>query len=151
MHEPEIQERIDILRRICDRAQVIAVSRKDSLYVDIFQHLLNEIALISKCDEKIDRDPVPNKKIRDRPKNYKIVYEDRWKTQEIFCETLKRAEKIASRMTRHNKSAKATVSKVMREKPSVKPTCSVCGTTENVRWMGGHQPYLCDSRDCIPF
>jgi hypothetical protein len=83
MAEPEIQERIDILRRICDRARVIAVSRKDSLYVDIFQHLLNEIALISKCDEKIK--------------------------------------------------------------------CSICGTTENVRWMGGHQPYLCNSKNCIPF
>jgi len=56
------------------------------------------------------------KKIRDRPKNYKIVYEDRWKTEEIFCESLKRAEKIAERMTKHNKSAKATVSKVIREK-----------------------------------
>lgn len=29
--------------------------------------------------------------------------------------------------------------------------CSVCGTTENVTYMGGHQPYLCDSPGCIPF
>jgi len=29
--------------------------------------------------------------------------------------------------------------------------CSVCGTTENVRWVGGHQPYLCIDPDCIPF
>jgi hypothetical protein len=91
------------------------------------------------------------KKVRNRPKNYKIVYEDRWKTEEIFCESLKRAEKIAERMTRYNKSAKATVSKVIKEKSTVKPTCSVCGTTENVRWMGGYQPYLCNSKDCIPF
>jgi hypothetical protein len=34
---------------------------------------------------------------------------------------------------------------------NVKPTCSVCGTTENVRWVGGYQPYLCNSQDCIPF
>ena len=31
------------------------------------------------------------------------------------------------------------------------PKCSVCGTTENVRWMGGYQPWLCPSPDCIPF
>lgn len=29
--------------------------------------------------------------------------------------------------------------------------CSVCGTTENVAWVGGYLPYLCDSLDCIPF
>ena len=29
--------------------------------------------------------------------------------------------------------------------------CSVCGTTENVRWVGGYQPYLCLDPDCIPF
>ena len=32
-----------------------------------------------------------------------------------------------------------------------KPKCSVCGTTENVRYMGGYQEYLCDSAECIPF
>lgn len=32
-----------------------------------------------------------------------------------------------------------------------KHKCSICGTTENVSWVGGHQPYLCDSPDCIPF
>ena len=37
------------------------------------------------------------------------------------------------------------------EKVETKPKCSVCGTTENVRWMGGYQPWLCDSDDCIPF
>ena len=37
------------------------------------------------------------------------------------------------------------------DKPETKPKCSVCGTTENVRWMGGYQPWLCDSPDCIPF
>lgn len=31
------------------------------------------------------------------------------------------------------------------------PKCSICGTTENVTYMGGYQPYLCDSNDCIPF
>jgi hypothetical protein len=55
------------------------------------------------------------KKIRDRPKNYKIVYEDRWKTEEIFCESLKRAEKIAERMTKYNKSARAIISTVKSE------------------------------------
>ena len=38
-----------------------------------------------------------------------------------------------------------------QQKVAPKPKCSVCGTTENVRYMGGHQPYLCDSVDCIPF
>ena len=38
-----------------------------------------------------------------------------------------------------------------QEKVAPKPKCSVCGTTENVRYMGGYQPYLCDSVDCIPF
>lgn len=33
----------------------------------------------------------------------------------------------------------------------LKHKCSVCGTTENVEWVGGYQPYLCDSPDCIPF
>lgn len=35
----------------------------------------------------------------------------------------------------------------------VEPTfkCSICGSTENVKYMGGHQPYLCDSEECIPF
>jgi hypothetical protein len=33
----------------------------------------------------------------------------------------------------------------------LKPKCHVCGTTENVRYMGGYQEYLCDSDDCIPF
>ena len=32
-----------------------------------------------------------------------------------------------------------------------KPKCSLCGTTENVRWEGGYQPWLCGSRECIPF
>lgn len=31
------------------------------------------------------------------------------------------------------------------------PKCSVCGTTENVKYVGGFQPYLCNSVDCIPF
>ena len=38
-----------------------------------------------------------------------------------------------------------------QEKVAPKPKCSVCGTTENVIYMGGYQPYLCDSVDCIPF
>ena len=38
-----------------------------------------------------------------------------------------------------------------QEKVAPKPKCSVCGTTENVRYMSGYQPYLCDSVDCIPF
>jgi hypothetical protein len=38
-----------------------------------------------------------------------------------------------------------------QEKVVPKPKCSVCGTTENVKYMGGHQPYMCDSEDCIPF
>ena len=32
-----------------------------------------------------------------------------------------------------------------------KPRCSVCKTTENVRHVGGYQPYLCGDPDCIPF
>jgi hypothetical protein len=38
-----------------------------------------------------------------------------------------------------------------QQKVVSKPKCSVCGTTENVKYMGGHQPYLCDSEDCIPY
>ena len=38
-----------------------------------------------------------------------------------------------------------------RQKVAPKPKCSVCGTTENVKYMGGYQPYLCDSEDCVPF
>ena len=38
-----------------------------------------------------------------------------------------------------------------QEKVGPEPKCSVCGTTENVKYMGGFQPYLCDSIDCIPF
>lgn len=38
-----------------------------------------------------------------------------------------------------------------QQKVAPNPKCSVCGTTENVRYMGGYQPYLCDSVDCIPF
>ena len=38
-----------------------------------------------------------------------------------------------------------------QQKVAPKPKCSVCGTTENVKYMGGYQPYLCDSEDCIPF
>ena len=38
-----------------------------------------------------------------------------------------------------------------QEKVAPKLRCSVCGTTENVMYMGGYQPYLCDSVDCIPF
>ena len=37
------------------------------------------------------------------------------------------------------------------EKVAPKPKCSVCGTTENVRYTGGWKPYLCNSIDCIPF
>lgn len=38
-----------------------------------------------------------------------------------------------------------------QEKVVPKQKCSVCDTTENVRWVGGSIPYLCDSPDCIPF
>ncbi len=38
-----------------------------------------------------------------------------------------------------------------QEKVVSKPRCSVCGTTKNVTYMGGYQPYLCDSEDCIPY
>jgi hypothetical protein len=38
-----------------------------------------------------------------------------------------------------------------QQKVVSKLRCSVCGTTENVKYMGGHQPYLCDSEDCIPY
>lgn len=37
------------------------------------------------------------------------------------------------------------------DKVVAKPKCSVCGTTEKVKYMGGYQPYLCDSVDCIPY
>lgn len=43
---------------------------------------------------------------------------------------------------------------IRREIRQLKPKpicCSVCGTTENVHWVGGSIPYLCESPDCIPF
>lgn len=78
------EDQLVILRRICERGQSYALKRNDSRYVDIFQHLLNEISLL---------------------------------------------------VTENNHKVK----------------CSICGTTENVRWVGGYQPFLCDSDDCIPF
>lgn len=29
--------------------------------------------------------------------------------------------------------------------------CCICGTTENVKYVGGYQAYRCPSPDCIPF
>lgn len=43
---------------------------------------------------------------------------------------------------------------IRREIKQLKPKpicCCVCGTTKNVRWVGGSIPYLCDDLDCIPF
>jgi hypothetical protein len=38
----------------------------------------------------------------------------------------------------------------VEEQEKVVPKCSVCGTTEKVKYLGGYQSYLCDSVDCIP-
>ena len=58
-------------------------------------------------------------------------------------------------MKAHDKDTVKTIKKHFgikeQQKVAPKPKCSVCGTTENVRYMGGYQPYLCDSVDCIPF
>jgi hypothetical protein len=32
-----------------------------------------------------------------------------------------------------------------------RPRCSVCNTTENVKYVGGCIPFLCGSSECIPF
>lgn len=32
-----------------------------------------------------------------------------------------------------------------------KTKCSICGTTKNVRYVGGDQPWRCDSVECAPF
>ena len=29
--------------------------------------------------------------------------------------------------------------------------CCICGTTEDVEYVGGYQAYRCSSPDCIPF
>jgi len=39
----------------------------------------------------------------------------------------------------------------VEEQEKVVLKCSVCGTTEKVKYLGGYQAYLCDSVDCIPF
>ena len=38
----------------------------------------------------------------------------------------------------------------VEEQEKVVLKCSVCGTTEKVKYLGGYQAYLCDSVDCIP-
>ena len=53
-------------------------------------------------------------------------------------------ENLAKRMKEHFKID-------VESKLESLPKCSVCGTTNNVRYMGGHQPWLCYSPDCIPF
>ena len=45
--------------------------------------------------------------------------------------------------------ARFNLKPIQRKEPV--PKCSVCGTTENVRYVGGFQPWLCPSVDCIPF
>jgi hypothetical protein len=49
-----------------------------------------------------------------------------------------------------NSSASSVKIEKIEEKKFI-PKCCICGTTENVRWVGGYQPYLCDSLECIPF
>lgn len=43
---PEQIERTEILRRIGERGLSKALSEQDDAYVDLFQHLLNEIELL---------------------------------------------------------------------------------------------------------
>jgi len=31
------------------------------------------------------------------------------------------------------------------------PVCGVCGTTKDVKWVGGSNPYKCPSPDCVSF
>ena len=35
--------------------------------------------------------------------------------------------------------------------PLNRPRCYICGTTEDVEYVGGYQAYRCASIDCIPF
>jgi hypothetical protein len=60
------------------------------------------------------------------------------------------AYRIASQIKEHF-GVEVECNQEEQEKFAPKHKCTVCGTTENVRWMGGYQPYLCDSVDCIPF
>jgi len=55
------------------------------------------------------------------------------------------------RSIKHIKQIKKHFGVEEQEKVVPKLGCSVCGTTENVKYVGGHQPYLCDSEDCIPY
>lgn len=45
---PTVVERLEILRRVAESAQRTAVRRADSQYTDVFQHWLNELALLKK-------------------------------------------------------------------------------------------------------
>lgn len=48
------------------------------------------------------------------------------------------------------KQLNSALDQIEAQEPFV-PKCSICGTDKNVKWVGGYQPYLCDSPDCIPY
>lgn len=46
MNRPYVLEQLEILRRIADRGLSLAVNNKQSYFTDLFQHFLNELALL---------------------------------------------------------------------------------------------------------
>lgn len=57
---------------------------------------------------------------------------------------------LATRWLDHELSCE--VEELLAQPEQDQPKCCViCGTTENVKWVGGHQPYRCGSRNCVPF
>jgi len=46
---------------------------------------------------------------------------------------------------------RCAVTRIQRSASKKAKKCSMCGTTVNVRYVGGDIPYLCDSKDCIPY
>lgn len=43
------------------------------------------------------------------------------------------------------------IKECLAEPEQRQPTCCICGTTENVKYVGGYQDYRCPSRECVPF
>ena len=92
------------------------------------------------------------------PETYtRLSYNQVLKIKQVFAELIVRdvVEQIITRERTDGEWYQDDIFKHFgveeQQKVAPKPKCSVCGTTENVKYMGGYQPYLCDSEDCIPF
>jgi hypothetical protein len=58
---PEVKERLEVLRRIAERGLALAVKEQHSSFTDLFQHMLNEKALL----ERALTNSAPSKIVRD--------------------------------------------------------------------------------------